>query len=146
MDSSLFQEHSFKFSKFVATGSTGWHLVQPFQPVHWVSRCKTLILVILGPKSYMAQAHKLQIDFGQCCGPILGLGLGSLQPTTNPYGFLVVKQAENWRKWAGLVSAREIMGGVFSMLMEGDFGAEGEGTQEAQMIFCFWLFFLWLPF
>ena len=42
----------------------------------------------------MAQAHKLQIGFGQCCGSILGLGLGSLQPTTNPYGFLVVKQAE----------------------------------------------------
>ncbi|WKA09065.1 hypothetical protein VitviT2T_026743 [Vitis vinifera] len=39
----------------------------------------------------MAQAHKLQIGFGQCCGSILGLGLGSLQPTTNPYGFLVVK-------------------------------------------------------
>ncbi|RVW70808.1 hypothetical protein CK203_061949 [Vitis vinifera] len=39
----------------------------------------------------MAQARKLQIGFGKCCGSILGLGLGSLQPTTNPYGFLVVK-------------------------------------------------------
>ena len=116
MDSLLFQKHFIKFSRFFATGSTGWH---PVQPVHWVNWCKTLILVILGPKSYMAQAHKLQIGFGQCCGPILGLGLGSLQPTTNPYGFLVVKQAENWREWAGLVSAREIMGGVCSMLMEG---------------------------
>ena len=95
MDSSLFQEHSVKFSNFFATCSTGWHLVQPVQSVHRVSWCKTLILVILGPKSYMAQAHKLQIDFGKCCGPILGLVLGSLQPTTNPYGFLVVKQAEN---------------------------------------------------
>ena len=82
------------FQIFFATYSTGWH---PVQSVHRVNWCKTLILVILGPKSYMAQAHKLQIDFGQCCGPILGLGLGSLQPTTNPYGFLVVKQAENWR-------------------------------------------------
>ena len=119
MDSSLFQEHSIKFSRFFTTGSTGWHPVQPVQPVHRVSWCKTLILVILGPKSYMAQAHKLQIGFGQCCGPILGFGLGSLQPTTNPYGFLVVKQVENWREWAGLASAREIMGCVFSMLMEG---------------------------
>ena len=121
MDSSLFQKHSIKFSKFFATGSTGWHPVQPvhrvsrcrtlifynyfdhislfrtrncvpfflwiphssrnilsnfqnfffatcsngwhpiqpIQPVHRVSWCKTLILVILGPKSYMAQAHKL---------------------------------------------------------------------------------------
>ena len=42
----------------------------------------------------MAQARKLQIGFGQCFGSILGLVLGSLQPTTNPYGFLVVKQAE----------------------------------------------------
>ena len=38
----------------------------------------------------MAEARKLQIGFGS----ILGLGLGSLKPTTNPYGFLVVKQAE----------------------------------------------------
>ena len=68
MDSSLFQENFIKFSRFFATGSTGWH---PVQPVHWVNWCKTLILVILGPKSYMAQAHKLQIDFGQCYEPIL---------------------------------------------------------------------------
>ena len=92
MDSSLFQEHSVKFSRFFAIGLTSW---QPVQPVHRVSWCKTLILVILRPKSYMAQAYKLQIGFGQCCGPILGLGLGSLHPTMNPYGFLVVKQAEN---------------------------------------------------
>ena len=46
----------------------------------------------------MDQAHKLQIGFGKCCGSILGLGLGSLQPTTNPYGFLVVKQAEKLKE------------------------------------------------
>ena len=40
MNSSLFQEHSFKFSKFFATCPTGWH---PVQPVHRVSWCKTLI-------------------------------------------------------------------------------------------------------
>ena len=40
----------------------------------------------------MVQAHKLKIDLGQYCGSILGLGLGSLRPTMNPYGFLVVKQ------------------------------------------------------
>ena len=40
MDSLLFQKHSIKFSIFFTTGSTCWHLVQP---VHRVSRCKTLI-------------------------------------------------------------------------------------------------------
>ena len=116
MDLSLFQEHSIKFLRFFATVLTGWH---PIQIVHRVSWCKTPILVILGPKSYMAQAHKLQISFEQCHGPILGLGLCSLQPTTNPYGFLVVKQAENGRKWAGLVSLRGVMRSVVPMLMEG---------------------------
>ena len=29
MDSSLFQEHSIKFSRFFTTGSTGWHPVRP---------------------------------------------------------------------------------------------------------------------
>ena len=67
----------------------------------------------------MAQAHKLQIGFWQCCGSILGLGLGSLQPTTNLYAFLMVKQAENLREWAGLVSLREVMRGVVPMLMKG---------------------------
>ena len=42
----------------------------------------------------MVQAHKLQLNLGQYCGSILGLGLGSLQPTMNPYGFLVVKQTK----------------------------------------------------
>ena len=40
MDSLLFQKNSIKFSRFFATGSTGWH---PIQPVHRVSRCGTLI-------------------------------------------------------------------------------------------------------
>ena len=51
-----------------------------------------LIFVILEPKSYMVQVHKLQLDLGKYCGSILGLRLGSLRPTMNPYGFLVVKQ------------------------------------------------------
>ena len=43
MDSLLFQKHSIKFSRFFATGSTSWHPFKPVQPVHRVSRCKTLI-------------------------------------------------------------------------------------------------------
>ena len=43
MDSSLFQKHSIKFSRFFATGSTSWHPIQSVQPVHWVSQCRTLI-------------------------------------------------------------------------------------------------------
>ena len=65
---------------------------QSDRPVCWASLYKELILVILEPKSYMARAHKLQIDLGQYFRSILGLVLGSLQPTMNPYGFLVVKQ------------------------------------------------------
>ena len=45
----------------------------------------------------MVRAHKLQLDHGQYCGSILGLGLSYMQPTMNPYGYLVVKQAENLR-------------------------------------------------
>ena len=50
--------------------------------------------MILEPKSYIVQAHKLQIDIGKYCGSILGHGLGSLWPTMNPYGFLVVMQTK----------------------------------------------------
>ena len=50
--------------------------------------------MILKPNSYMDWAHNLHIGLGLYCGFILGLGLGSLWPTMNPYGSLVVKQAE----------------------------------------------------
>ena len=45
----------------------------------------------------MVRAHKLQLDHGQYCGSILGLVLSYMQPTMNPYGYLMVKQAENRR-------------------------------------------------
>ena len=94
MDSLFFKEHSVKISYFSSTGSTGWHLVQS---VSRASLCGALFFMILEPKSYMVQAHKLQIDLGQYCGSILGLGLSYMQPTMNPSGYLVVKQAENLR-------------------------------------------------
>ena len=56
-----------------------------------------VFFVILESKSYMVPANKLQIDHGEYCGSILGLGLSYIQPTMNPYGYLVVKQAENLR-------------------------------------------------
>ena len=56
-----------------------------------VERC---FFVILEPKSYMGRAHKLKLDHGKYCGSILGLGLSYMQPTMNPCGYLVVKQAE----------------------------------------------------
>ena len=90
----FFREHSIKISSFSSTGWTGWHLVQP---VSRASLCGALFFVILEPKSYMVRAHKLQLDHGQYCGSILGLGLSYMQPTMNPYGYLVVKQAENLR-------------------------------------------------
>ena len=56
-----------------------------------------VFFVILESKSYMVPAHKIQLDLGQYCGSILGLVLSYMQPTMNPYGYLVVKQAENLR-------------------------------------------------
>ena len=64
------------------------------QPVSRASLCGALFFVILEPKSYMGRAHKLQIDLGQYCGSIFGLVLSYMQPTMNPCGYLVVKQAE----------------------------------------------------
>ena len=78
-----------KFQIFFSTSSTSW---QSVQLVRWASLHRALILVILEPKSYMARTHKLQIGLGKYFGSILGLGSGSLRPTMNPYGFLVVKQ------------------------------------------------------
>ena len=72
----------------------GWHLVQP---VSRANLCGALFFVILEPKSYMVRAHKLQLDHGKYCGSILGLGLSYMQPPMNPYGYLMVKQAENLR-------------------------------------------------
>ena len=45
----------------------------------------------------MVRAHKLQLDHGQYFESILGLVLSYMQPTMNPYGYLVVKQDENLR-------------------------------------------------
>ena len=87
----FFREHSTKVSKFSSTGWTGWQLVQP---VSRASLCEALFFVILEPKSYMGRAHKLKLDHRQYCGSILGLGLSHMQPTMNPCGYLVVKQAE----------------------------------------------------
>ena len=48
-----------------------------------------------GAQILMVWAHKLQLDLGKYCGSILGFVLGYIQPTMNPCGYLVVKQAEN---------------------------------------------------
>ena len=48
-----------------------------------------------GAQILMVRAHKLQLDLGKYCGSILGLVLGYIQPTMNPCGYLVVKQAKN---------------------------------------------------
>ena len=58
----------------------------------------------------MVRAHKLQLDHGQYCGSILGLGLSYMQPTMNPYGYLVVKQAENLRYSACMENEERING------------------------------------
>ena len=73
------------------------NILSKFKQVSRASLCEVLFFVILEPKSYMVRAHKLQLDHGQYCGSILGLGLSYMQPTMNPYGYLVVKKAENLR-------------------------------------------------
>ena len=67
----------------------------------------------------MDQVHKLQISLGKYFGSILGFVLGYLQPTTNPYGSLVVKQAENLTESACMGNWRgELLGSVVSRLMD----------------------------
>ena len=57
----------------------------------FLERC---FFVILEPKSYMVRAHKIKLDHWKYFGFILGLGLSYMQPTMNPRGYMVVKQAE----------------------------------------------------
>ncbi|RVW50995.1 hypothetical protein CK203_107106 [Vitis vinifera] len=59
----------------------------------------------------------------------------SAEPTTNPYGFLVVKQAEKkLKEMSWPCKSKRSNEGCGSHADEGNFGAEGEGTQEAQML------------
>ena len=87
----FFRKRYIKVSLFYSTGWTCWQLVQP---VSRASLCGALFFVILELKSYMVRAHKLKLDHGQYFRSILGLGLSYMQPTMNPCGYLVVKQAE----------------------------------------------------
>ena len=70
--------------------------------------------MILEPKSYMVHAHKIQIDLGQYFGSILGLVLGSLWPTMNPYGFLVVKQTKKLKRLSWPHECKSVNGGCVS--------------------------------
>ena len=114
MDSLFSKEYSVKILIFFSTDTIGWKLVQL---VHQASLYRALILVILEPKSYMAWAHKLQIGLGKYFRSILGLGLGSLQPTLNPYGFLVVKQGSKYGERSSPRDCEECLWGWFSRLM-----------------------------
>ena len=80
---------------------------------------RALILVILEPKSYMAQAHKLQIGLGKYFRSILGVGSGFLQLTMNLYGFLVVKQES---KCGESSSPRQLWGVFMELVSEVDGG------------------------
>ena len=64
------------------------------QPVHLASLYGAMFLFILGPKSYLVRAHKLQISPRHGLGPVVGHFVGCLQPTLSPFGFLVVKQRD----------------------------------------------------
>ena len=50
-----------------------------------------LFLLILGPKSYLVQAHKPHISPRHGLGPVFCHVMGFLQPTLGPLGYLVVK-------------------------------------------------------
>ena len=62
------------------------------QPVRRASLLGALFLLILGPKSYLVRAHKLQISPMNVLGPVLGHVTGFLQSTLGPLGYLVVKE------------------------------------------------------
>ena len=88
LDSLSFKEHFFKFSNFLSTFATGWELVQLD---HCPSLYGAFICVILESKSYLVQAHKLNIRPRNGLVPVVGHFLGCFQPTLSPFGFLVVK-------------------------------------------------------
>ena len=85
LDSLLFKEIFFKFSKFFLAGSIGWH---PVQPVLQVSLYGALILVVLEPKFYLVRAHKLHISPRHDLGLVMGHFVGCLQPTLSPFWIL----------------------------------------------------------
>ena len=62
----------------------------------------------------MGRAQKLKLYHGQYCGSILGLGLSYMQPTMNPCGLLVVKQAEILRDSACMKIRRGVNGEAVS--------------------------------
>ena len=82
----------------------------------------------------MDRAHILQIGLRQYFGSILGLGLSYMQPSMNPCGYLVVKQA----KKIEIVSLHGERGGVLvGKLIPRVIGLfpelEGEKNEEALM-------------
>ena len=78
----------FQISNFFSTVSTSWEPVQ-------VDHCASLYeALILEPKSYLIQAHKLQISPSYGLGLVVGHSEGFLEPTLSPFGFLVVKQRD----------------------------------------------------
>ncbi|RVW25196.1 hypothetical protein CK203_114701 [Vitis vinifera] len=85
------------------------------------------LVLIVSPSSELGIMH-LGIRFGQ-----FSRFIESAEPTTNPYGFLVVKQAETEGvSWP--CKFKRSNEGCGSHSDEGDFGAKGEGIQEAQML------------
>ena len=63
-----------------------------------MERCFFFFLMILETKSHMDRAHMFKIGFGQYFGSIFGFVLSYMQPTMNPFGYLVVKQDENLKE------------------------------------------------
>ena len=76
--------------------------------------------MILEPKSHMDHAHMLEIDLGQYFWSIFGFSMSYMQPTMNPRGYLVVKQAENLRESTCIL---ELVRGVI-----GEFGFKANGA------------------
>ena len=75
LDSSFFKKYSIKFLVFFSTSLTGWESIRPD---HQASLYGALILVILEPKSYLVQAHKLQISPRHGLSPFLSHWFGCL--------------------------------------------------------------------
>ena len=89
LNSLLFNKHSCKYSDFFFYQIDQLGTVQP---VRRASLHGALFLLILGPKSYLVQAHKPQFSPRHGLGPVLGHIMGFFQPTLGPLGYLVVKE------------------------------------------------------
>ena len=81
----------------------------------------------------MVRAHKPQIGLEKYFGSILGLGSGSLQPTMNPYGLLVMKQRSQCGQSSSPRDLGECLWSRFLKLMGGFYRVKGGKKMKVEV-------------